>query len=120
MSAAPAPEAPTAATSNYEEKRARQRTRREERAAKRAFEFLKGKVRSQLRRQLDEIMKPNMNDLILALASGKGIRLQIEVADTGAPPVTTVPTEQGPVDVESATAAIEAAAEKKPLIEIVR
>jgi hypothetical protein len=120
MSASPAPEAPTATTSNYEEKRAKQRTRREERAAKRAFEFLKGKVRSQLRKQLDDIMKPNINDLILALASGKGIRLQIEVADVGGPPVTTVPTDQGPVDIESATRALEAAAEQKPLIEIVR
>lgn len=124
MNTSPAPHTvvptPEQKTESYDEKRKKQRTRREERAAKRSYEFLKGKVRSQLRRQLDEIMTPNLNDLILALAAGKGVRLQIEVAEQGAPPVTTVPTDEGPVDVEAATRALEAAADKKPLIEIVR
>ena len=87
----------------YEAKRQRQRTRREERAQKRSFLELKGRLRSQLRRQLDEIMNPNINDLIVALIGGKGIRLQVEVADQGEPPVTAVPEP-----------------EKKPLIEVVR
>lgn len=92
---------PVAPTETYEEKRARQRTRREEREATRAYNDLKDKVRSEMRRQLDWLLKANINKFIVALAQGNGLRLYIEVAEQ-APAVTKVPEPE------------------KPLIEVVR
>lgn len=74
-------------TPTYEEKRAKQRTRREEKAQKRAYLFLSGRIRSELRRQLDRLYKPNVNDFIEALAQGKGLKVHIELIEQ-TPPVT--------------------------------
>lgn len=97
---------------DYAARRAIRVTKRQEKEAKRQYEHLKGVLRSQLRKQVDEIAKMNGKDLIFAMLNGGKVQVGVQVEMPKAP-------EEAPVDIEAATQALEAAAEKKPLIETV-
>jgi hypothetical protein len=114
LNTAPAVEAGKPAEPTYEEKRAARVTRRQEKEAKRQYDYLKGVLRSQLRRQIDKIATENGKDLIFAMLNGA--RLQVGVSIE----MPKAPEDEQPVDVGAATRALDVAAEKKPLIEVVR
>lgn len=99
---------------DYAARRAVRITKRQEKEAKRQYEHLKGVLRSQLRKQVDEIAKMNGKDLIFALLNGGKLQVGVSIE------MPKAPEEAPPVNIEAATQALEAAAEKKPLIEIVR
>jgi len=90
------------------ERRAKQMTKRQEREAKRRYELLAGQVRSQLRRQLDDIMRTNMRPFILLLANGGALKVGIEAVEKLPEPVIDETKGQqtvdgrGPVDTEAA------------------
>jgi len=97
------------------ERRAVQVTKRQQRAAKRAYDDLKGKLRSQLRRQLDEFIKPNERDWIFLLLKGGKLRLFVETTAPEAPPVIDAPA----IPDESRTPPSSENPVAKPLLEIV-
>jgi len=73
------------------ERRAKQMTKRQERETKRRYEFLAGQVRSQLRKQLDEIAKPNMRSFVMLLLEGGALKVNVEVAEKPPEPVIDEP-----------------------------
>ena len=80
------------------DRRAKQVTKRNEREAKRRYELLAGQVRSQLRRQLDDILRMNTRAFILLLANGGALKVGVEAAEKAPEPVIDEPT-GGTVDV---------------------
>lgn len=80
---------------DYAERRAIRKTKREERANKRAYEEMKGRLRSQLRKQVDQIAKENGRNLIFALLNGASmqVNVQIKPREEETPPITAIPEE---------------------------
>lgn len=116
---APAP------TETYEEKRAKRVTKRQQREAKRRYEQLKGLLRSQLRRQLDEILKPNEREFVFLLLNGGALNVSVQAKappaagdDSGAmqQAADALPTGGAIVDIKSAMRAIGEAPPKPSLI----
>jgi hypothetical protein len=68
------PPAPT-----YEARRAIRVTRRQEKEAKRQYEHLKGVLRSQLRKQVDQIAGENGRNLIFALLNGGKLQVAVSI-----------------------------------------
>jgi hypothetical protein len=95
----------------YEEKRAARVTRRQEKEAKRQYDYLKGVLRSQLRRQIDKIATENGKDLIFAMLNGA--RLQVGVT-------IEMPKEADAPKGERAGSFPSEPVPPKPLIEVVR
>ena len=85
------------------ERRAKQVTKRQEREIKRKYEFLAGQVRSQLRKQLDEILKTNTKAFVMLLLSGGALKVGVEAVEKLPEPVI-----DEAVDTEAAARAIDA------------
>lgn len=116
-----------APTETYEEKRAKRVTKRQQREAKRRYEQLKGLLRSQLRRQLDEILKPNEREFVFLLLNGGALNVSVQAKappadgaadDSGAmqQAADALPTGGAIVDIKSALRAIGEAPAKPSLI----
>jgi hypothetical protein len=73
------------------ERRAKQVTRRQERETKRKYEQLAGLVRSQLRKQLDEILKTNTKAFVFLLLEGGALKVNVEVVEKPPEPVIDEP-----------------------------
>ena len=86
------------------ERRAKQVTRRQERETKRRYELLAGLVRSQLRKQLDEILKLNTKAFVMLLLEGGALKVNVEVAEK--PPAIDAPTEPTTAELEAAARAL--------------
>lgn len=80
---------------NYAERRAARATKRQQREAKRGYEHLKGVLRSQLRKQVDQIATENGKNLIFALLNQGRLQVSvsIEMPQSDAPAVTDVPAD---------------------------
>jgi len=72
-------------------RRAKQITKRQERETKRRYELLAGQVRSQLRKQLDEILKTNTKAFVMLLLEGGALKVNVEVAEKPPEPVIDEP-----------------------------
>jgi hypothetical protein len=88
------------------ERRAVQQTKRQQRETKRQYEFLAGQVRSQLRRQLDEILKTNTKAFVLLLLQGGALKVGVDVAEKPPEPVIDEPTEPTTAELEAAARAL--------------
>jgi hypothetical protein len=78
---------------DYAARRAARVNKRQEKEAKRQYESLKGTLRSQLRRQIDQIMNESAKDLVFALLNGARLQVsvKVEMPEAEAPAVETPP-----------------------------
>lgn len=118
MNTAPVPDATPEATT-YEERREARVTRREEKEQRRKYQALKDLLRSQLRRQLDQILSENAKNFIFLLATDHSLQLSVQVRAPEQPEI-----EAPPPNNTAAIEALDSITEKKSLarrlIEVVR